>query len=62
VVGGCHGEVGAAHSAASEAQTFESLWACYFMHQVQVDVHEVGFAVTGVNDVTFPYFFGEGFW
>jgi hypothetical protein len=29
---------------------------------MQVDVHEVGFAVAGVNDVTFPYFFGESFW
>ena len=32
VVGGCNGEVGAAHGAASEAQTFECLRACYFVH------------------------------
>ena len=62
VVGSCNGEVGAAHGATSEAQTFECLRACYFMHQVQVDVHEVGFAVAGVNDVAFPHFFGESFW
>ena len=55
VIFGSNSEVGATQWAAGHAQTIEGLWAGDFMHEVQVDVQQVGFAFGAVHNVLVPH-------
>jgi hypothetical protein len=55
VVHGGDGEVGPADRAARQAQTLEGLGRGDLVHEVEVDVEQVGLAVrTGADDVAVP--------
>ncbi len=53
-------EVGTAHAAPCDAQAVERLRGGDLVHQVQVDVEEVGFPLRGMDDVAVPQLLGEG--
>ncbi len=62
VVLGGDGQVGPTDRAAMEPETVERLWAGHLMHEMQVDVDEIGLARVAVagtvgNDVVVPHFF-----
>jgi ABC-type siderophore export system fused ATPase/permease subunit len=59
VVFRCNREIGATQGASCHAKTIERLGAGDFMHQVQVDVQKVSFAVGAVNHVLVPHLLGE---
>ncbi len=59
VVLGRNGELGAAHRASGESQAVEGLRARDFVDEVEVDVDEVGFAVTRLDEVALPHFFRQ---
>ena len=59
VVLGGEREVGPAHRAAGQPQAVERLRAGDLVHQVQVDVEQVGLAVGAAHDVRVPDLLGE---
>ena len=59
VILGRQGEIGPAHRAAGQPQALEGLRAGHLVHQVQVDVQQVGLTLRGVHDVCVPDLFGE---
>ena len=59
VVLGGDREVGAAHGAAAHAQAVERLRARHFVHEMQVDVDQVGLAGRGVHHVLVPHLLRE---
>ena len=60
VVFGGHREVGAAHGAAAEAEPVEGLRTGDFVHQMQVDVEQVGLVGCFVHEVALPDLLGQG--
>ena len=54
------GEVGAAHTAARKTQAVERLRAGDLVHEVQVDVEQVGFAGRAVDEVALPHLLRQG--
>ena len=54
VVLGGDREVGPAHGAAGQAQAVERLRRRDLVHEVEIDVEEVGLAVGAVHDVAVP--------
>ena len=54
VVLGGHRQVGATHRAAGLAQTVEGLRAGHLVHQVQIDVEEIGLTGRRVHDMCVP--------
>ncbi len=54
------GEVGPPHGPPGGAQTVERLRRRHLVHEVQVDVEEVGFAGRGTDHVAVPELLGEG--
>ncbi len=49
-------QIGSAHGAPGCAQSFESLRAGYFMHQMPVDKDEAGSVIPGGDDMGIPDF------
>ena len=60
VVLGGDGEVGPANLPPSQAQAVEGLRAGDLVHQVQVDIENVGFTLGPVDDVCVPHLLGKG--
>ena len=60
VVFGCNREFRTTNRALRQTQAIESLRACHFMNEVQVDVQKIGFVSGRVHDVAVPNFLGEG--
>ena len=60
VVHGGDGQVGSAHLTAGQPQPVEGLGRCHLVHQMKVDVQQVGLAFARTDDMALPYFFGEG--
>ena len=60
VVHGGHGEVGPADGAAVQPEALEGLRAGDLVHEVEVDVEDVGLAVGAVNDVAVPDLLSQG--
>jgi hypothetical protein len=56
MIGNRQGQVGAAYFSAGHAQAFESLWACYFMHQMSVDIENWRFPRRGRYQMGVPDF------
>ena len=54
VVFGGDRQVGAAHATARQPEAVEGLGAGHLVHEVEVDVQQVGFAGCGVHDVSVP--------
>ncbi len=52
-------EVGAANGAIVHAQALERLRARHLVHEMQVDVEEVGLAVGAMHDMAFPYLLSQ---
>ena len=68
-VGGGHvvvhrgdGEVGPAHGAAGQAEPVERLRRRDLVHEVEIDVEEVGLAVATMDDVALPHLLGQRLW
>ncbi len=60
VVFGGQCQIGTAHRAVRQPQTIERLRTCHFVHQVQIDVNQVGFgAVARYHQVVVPHLFRE---
>ncbi len=59
VVLGGQRQIGPADRAAGLPQALERLRAGHLVHQVQVDVQQVGLTLRGVHDVCVPDLFGE---
>ena len=60
VVLGGHGEVGAADAAAGQAEAVEGLGAGDLVHEVEVDVEQVGLAGGLADDVAVPDLLAQG--
>ena len=55
-----HGEIGTADGAPGETEPVERLRRRDLVDEVQVDIEEVGFAITSADDVALPDLFREG--
>ena len=53
------GEIGAAHGAPVQAEALERLRARHLVHEVEIDVEQVGLAVGSMHDVALPHLLGQ---
>jgi hypothetical protein len=54
-----HGEIGATNGAPVQAEALERLRARDLVHEMEVDVEQVGLAVGAMHDVSFPHLLRE---
>ena len=59
MVGHGEGEVGPAHGPPGQAQALEGLRAGDLVHEVEVDVEQVGLAVALANEMLIPDLLGQ---
>src|SRR5699024_356813 len=59
VVLGRDGQIGTSHRSAGQAESFKCLRAGDFVHEVQINEQQIGFARGTTNDVLLPYFLGQ---
>ena len=57
------GQVQAADGTSGLAQAIKSLWAGYFVNEVEVDIDQIGSAIFTLDDqMVVPHFFRESSW
>ncbi|MGC4106464.1 MAG: hypothetical protein QM753_08935 [Thermomicrobiales bacterium] len=54
VIGGGDGKIRPPHATVVQSQTVERLRGCHLVHEVQIDIEQIGFTGGGTHDVLIP--------